>query len=144
MRYKLALLAAIALLAATSLSRGEIALQSPDELAKAKTIVVGKINGTYKETTRTADWEDSHGVVEIAVESIERGEGLKPGQVIFARFWNRGWIGKKNPPPYGTGHHLHASGSTIRAHLEYDNGAYKILLPNGLVKIEAAKPTATR
>jgi hypothetical protein len=141
-RYKLAILAAVALVAAASLTRGEIAPRSPDELAKAKTIVVGKINAAYRETTRSAEWEDHHGVVEIAVESVERGEGVKPGDIIFARFWNRYWIGKKDPPPYGTGHHLHDKGSTIRAHLEPGKGAYEILLPNGLVVIEKTKPAA--
>lgn len=142
MRYKLALLTAVALVAGASLTRGEILPKTPDELAKAKVIVVGKLNHTFRETTRSAEWEDHHGVVEIAVESVERGEGVKPGDIIFARFWNRYWIGKKDPPPYGTGHHMHANGSKIRAHLEPGKGAYEILLPNGLVVVEKPKAAA--
>jgi hypothetical protein len=137
------LLLSLSVLCATAvITRGEIAPRSPEELAKAKTIVVGKINSTYRETTRSKEWENTRGVVEIEVESVERGENVKPGDIIFARFWNRYWIANDNPPPSGSGHHLHDNGTKIRAHLEPGKGAYEILLPNGLVVIEKAKSEA--
>jgi hypothetical protein len=138
------LLSLAAFCATAVVTRGEIAPKSPEQLAKSNTIVVGKINGIYRDTTRSENWEDHHGVVEIAVESVERGENVKPGDIIFARFWNRYWIGKKNPPPYGTGHHLHDKGATVRAHLDPGKGAYEIALPNGLVVIEKEKPETAK
>lgn len=137
MNHKIALLAAVAAVTAASLSLAEIVPKSNDQLAKAaKNIVVGKLNAVYKETTQAGDWEDVAGIAEIAVEKVEHGDGIKPGDIVFARFWNRYWIGKKDPPPYGTGHHLHNKGTQVRAYLDKANGVYEIILPNGLVAIE--------
>jgi hypothetical protein len=140
MRRKTTILSTAVVLAAASIGLAEIAPKSPAELDKAKVIVVGKINGTFKETTRSTEWENSRGVVEIEVEKVERGEGIKPGDIVFARFWNRSWIKDNNPPPSGSGHYLHDNNTKVRAYLEPGKGAYEILLPNGLVVVEKTPP----
>jgi hypothetical protein len=136
MHRKLSLFVIATVLVARSITWAEIANKPPASLAKAKVIVIGKIKGTYKETTRSAGWEDTRGLVEIEVEKVERAEGLRTGDTIFARFWNRTWIKNYDPPSYGSGHGLHVNGTTVRAHLEHGKGAYDILLPNGLVALE--------
>src|SRR5688572_17276522 len=112
MSRRLFLIAMMALTAAGATVRAEIAPMSEDELAKkATSIVVGTVKANYKDTRRDAAWENSNGVVEIAVESVERGDDLKPGDVIFARFWLKKWIRNDlSPPPYGSGHDLHMKG----------------------------------
>jgi hypothetical protein len=137
MRRITALLATVGVFVATSFGMAALAPQSEAELNRAKVIVVGKINGTYKEIERDDEWENSHGVVEIEVEKVERGEKIKPGDVIFARFHNQCWIKKNEPPPlYGTGHYLYGNGTKVRAYLHQGNGAYVVMIPNGLVPFE--------
>lgn len=130
-------------LVAVSVVRAEIAPMSDDELTKkAACIVVGKVNGNYKESTRSAEWEDTRGVVEIAVESVERGEDVKPGDVVFARFWKKAWIKDRQPPPYGSGHDVYKNGTTVKAHLARNGNVYEILLPNGLQPVKKASDNA--
>ena len=132
----------IAIVAGAVTSRAEIAAQSAESLqAGATHIVVGTVKfiGTHEE--KDAKWLKTSGVVEVQVDAIEKGKRIEPGDAVYARFWQQGWIGKGNPPPSGSGHRLPKKGDRVRVFLQQKEGGYDALLPNGFeVSPEASKP----
>jgi hypothetical protein len=123
--------------------RAEIALRRKDELLSDSTHIVRcKVNAIYATEERDAKWSRHHGVVELEVIDVEKGEGLQKGDAIYPRFWTQRWIGKGLPPPYGSGHDVPEKGQTIRAYLERHAGGYNALLPNW-VEVDA-KPAASK
>ena len=115
----------------------EVPLRSPKELRDGAThIVVGRVQKVYASTSRDKDWETTDYVAEIAVEKVEKGGALKPGELVFARYWHVSWLGPDPPPPHAGGHHSVAKGDHVRAFLvqnKQDNGLDAIL-PNGFEK----------
>jgi hypothetical protein len=110
----------------------EIALKSKEELQRGSTdIAIGTVKAIYAEETRDLSWHKSVGVVEIQVSTLEESKNLAIGDSVYARFWTERWIGKGNPPPYGSGHQLPKKGDVVRVYLERKDGAYEALLPNG-------------
>jgi len=66
------------------------------------------------------------------MEQVEKGSGVRPGQAVFLRFWNRRWIGKGLPPPGASGHYVPPVGKRVRAHVEQkEDGSFEVLLPTG-------------
>jgi hypothetical protein len=121
--------------------RAEIAPQRPDELEKNAThIVIGTVRFIGSTENRDRDWLKSGGVVEIKVTEVRRGKRIEAGDCIYPRFWRQAWIGKGNPPPYGSGHHLPGVGDRVRVYLKENDGGYDALLPNGIEVI--AKPVS--
>lgn len=140
----------VALIAAAG--RAEIVPQSPDELDKNAThIVVGTVRFIGSAERRDKDWLKSGGVVEIKVSEVEKGKRIEVGDCVYPRFWTQAWIGKGDPPPYGSGHHLPSVGDRARVFLKQNDGGYDALLPNGFEVIAkpvtgaspAVQPTAT-
>lgn len=112
--------------------RAEIVPRSPDELREgASHIATGKVRLIATEVVRDSNWERTAGVVEIQVTRLEKGEGIEAGDCVYARFWREAWIGKGNPPPFGSGHRLPRKGDMVRAFLNKNDGGYDALLPNG-------------
>jgi hypothetical protein len=137
-------LAIVAFAAATALSaaaRAEIAPQPPEELQKRAThIITGTVQFIGTEERREGDWLKTVGVVEIKVSKVEKGKRIEPGDAVYARFWKQAWVGKGNPPPFGSGHHLPHKGDAVRVYLKQSDGGYDALLPNGIELV--AKPVA--
>jgi hypothetical protein len=68
--------------------------RAPEDRRQATHVVVGKVEGVYVRK----DQGTLHYVVEIAVEKAEKGDGLKPGEMFYARCyqWDPDWLkGKK-------------------------------------------------
>jgi hypothetical protein len=119
--------------------RAEIAPQTPDELEKRAThIVVGTVRFIGTVEKRDKDWLRTGGVVEIKVNEVKKGKRIEAGDCVYPRFWQTAWIGKGDPPPYGSGHHLPKVGDRIRVFLKESDGGYDALLPNGFEVV--AKP----
>ncbi|MEI8382022.1 MAG: hypothetical protein WCJ09_17970 [Planctomycetota bacterium] len=118
----------------------EIEPKSKEQLQSGSTdIAIGTVKMIYTEETKDAQWHKTVGVIEIAVSKLEKGDKLALGDSVYARFWTQHWIGKGNPPPFGTGHHLPKKGDEVRVYLERKDGGYDALLPNGLEVITKAK-----
>lgn len=118
----------------------EIAPKSKEQLQSGSTdIAIGTVKMIYTEETKDEQWHKTVGVIEIAVSKLEKGDKLALGDSVYARFWTQHWIGKGNPPPSGSGHHLPKKGDEVRVYLERKNGGYDALLPNGLEVITKAK-----
>ena len=110
----------------------EIAPKSKEKLEQsASHIVVGKVAAIYSSTSKGENYLKMNSVAEIAVEKIDKGEGVKPGNVVHARYWSQQWIGKSLPEPGASGHNRPVRGSTVRIYLTKKEGRYDVVLPNG-------------
>ena len=70
-----------AFLATITLATGVLAERAPEDRRQATHVVVGKVEGVY---VRKVDGT-LHYVVEIAIEKIEKGYGLKVGEMFYVR-----------------------------------------------------------
>jgi hypothetical protein len=76
-------------LALITLATQALAERAPEARSKATHVVVGKVEGVYLRTD-----EDTHYyLVEIAVEKVEKGDRIKPGETFYVSCyqWNRDW-----------------------------------------------------
>ena len=54
----------------------------------------------------------------IAISGVEKGDGLKPGDVVEVRYVSRAWRGSGSPPPFDSGHSPQPKeNDTVRAYL---------------------------
>ena len=123
-------------------AHAEIPKKSPEQLKEqSSNIVVGKVQAVYTHSETNGDFAKIKGVVEIRIDSIEKGEGLEKGGLLYARYWRTAWQGDPaKTPPYGSGHYAinKEIGSTVRAFVsrnKQDQG-FDILLTNGLQEIK--------
>lgn len=115
----------------------EVPLMSPDELkSQASHIVVGKVRAVYSTTGRSEDWEDTDNVAEISVANVEKGPGVNSGDVIYAHYWNKNWIGKGDAEPHSSGHSGVTKGQFVIAYLQRKEGTFQVMLPNGFDLLE--------
>ncbi len=138
--------------------RAEKVPLSPEELTKLAThIVVGKVNAVYTFDTKDAEWHTTHYVAEIAVDKLEKGDGLKPGGLVYVRYWTRDWISPKQQPPGTNGHTgMGNAGDQVRLYLVnkgYDgggnvsDGGFNVVFRNGcevLPKPQSKRAAAPR
>jgi hypothetical protein len=79
-----------AFVATTTLATGVLAERAPEDRRQATHVVVGKVEGVYvRKAAGTL-----HYVVEIAIEKIEKGDGLKVGEMVYVRCyqWDPDWL----------------------------------------------------
>jgi len=126
-----------ALLFMSSAVEAEVPLLKPDKLnSKASHIVAGQVQAVYETTETNGDWQSIDAVAEIRVSAVEKGTGLKPGGVVYARYSQRRWTGQGNPGPYSRGTDGVSKGDYVRAYLQQKDGAFEVLMPNGFVSID--------
>lgn len=122
------MLTAACCLLATSVRAEKIPLSQKHLTDLATNIVVGKVNAVYTRDSKNANYHVTHYVAEVAVEKTEKGEGLKPGGLVYVRYWTQGWIGAGNPPPGTNGHSgMGGVGDQVRLYLVnkgYDGGGH--------------------
>ncbi len=140
-----ALLAVVVAIFATA-SLAAVPDQNPEQLRKNAThIVTGKVTAIYARERLEKNFRDTDGVVEVAVAGIEKGDGVEPGDAVYARFQTRRWVGKGPPTQtFGSGHAVPKQDAEVRVYLRRKAGGYDALLPNGFEPLaETAKPKAT-
>lgn len=116
---------------------------TPQQLReKATHVVTGKADAIYHRTEKKGDWAYTYYIAEIRVDDSEKGEGIGKGDLLYAKYWRRSWIGDGRVPPSGMGHRgLPAEGDSLRVYLERDtqnnnNGIFKVVGPNGFEKLK--------
>jgi hypothetical protein len=141
----------LTVVALAGIARAEKVPLSPEELRKTAThIVVGKVTAIYTRAETNGPWQYTHYVAEIRVGETEKGDGLKKGDMVYARYWHRRWVGKDRQPPSTAGHYgVPTQGDTIRVYLArnaydgftFDNkdGGFNVIGANGF---EPLKPAA--
>lgn len=119
---------------------------SPAQLLKTATHVVdGQVLAVFERTETHGDWRYTRYVAEVRVDKIEKGDGIRSGELIYVRYWQREWIGKGDVPPSTSGHRgLPKDRDTIRVYLArnaYDgfsndnnDGGFNVIGANGFQK----------
>ena len=68
--------------------RAEKVSMSPEELRKTAThVITGQVTAIYQRIETAGDWKYTKYVAEIRVEKCEKGDGLKKGDLVYARYW---------------------------------------------------------
>jgi hypothetical protein len=128
--------------------RAEKVNMSPEELRKTAThVITGQVTAVYERTETTGDWKYTKYVAEIRVEECEKGDGVKKGDLVYARYWRRSWVGKGRVPPSTAGHRgLPSDGESLRVYLarnaydgfSFDNkdGGFNVIGANGFEKLK--------
>lgn len=140
-------LAALMLGCCTLSLKAEIAPKTPEEMHKMAThVVTGKVKGIYAATSRQGDYQRTHYVAELAVDKIEKGEGLAEKQLIYVRYWQQRWVGRGMQPPGTNGHFdVPAAGDAVRVYLvnkgydgggEVGDGGFNVVFADGFVKLK--------
>ena len=154
MRGLLLLSCAVAVVAVAALPAAaeRVPLRPDDKNAETTHIVTGVVKGVYSRDKETGLYGpgtvETQVVIEIEIKTVEKGAGLKPGDLVYARSWRlkkRGTFGNRPGP---SGHFLiPQEGDAVRAYLargsypptgQGDNG-YTVVYPNGLDKIDKVK-----
>lgn len=109
-------LAALAFAAVACAARAEKVPLSPEELRNTAThIVVGKAEQIFSRTEKAGSYEYTRYVAEVRINKVEKGDGLKPGELMYVRYWHKRWLGPSNPPPDTAGHRGEpTAGRTLR------------------------------
>jgi hypothetical protein len=120
----------------------------PNALAKTAThVVVGKVKAVYERTTSEGSYRYKRYVAEVEVSAVEKGEGLKAGELAYVRYWTvDDWIGPGPMPPGTSGHRgLPKEGETVRVYAArnaYDgftpdnqDGGLNVIGANGFEKV---------
>jgi len=118
---------------------------SPEDLMKTAThVVVGEVRQIWTRVEEDGSWDVTHGIAEIAVDSLEKGEGIAAGALVYARYWTREWDGWSPMPPSTTGHRgLPKPGARTRVYLasnaydgfgESKDGGFNVIGANGFAK----------
>jgi len=128
--------------------RAEKIDMSPEELRKTAThVITGQVTAVYQRTETASDWKYTKYVAEVRVEKCEKGDGLKKGDLVYARYWRRAWIGKGQVPPSTSGHRgLPSDGESLRIYLaqnaydgfglENKDGGFNVIGANGVEKLK--------
>ena len=67
---------------------------------EATHIVVGKVRSISSTQQVKGEWGFTNYVAEIAIDKVEKGEGLKAGDDVQVRYYSQGWRGSGSPPPF--------------------------------------------
>jgi hypothetical protein len=143
---------AVAAVAALPAAAERVPLRPEDKRAESTHIVTGMVRGVYSRDKETGSYGpgtvETQFVIEIEIKTVEKGAGLKAGDLVYARSWRlkkRGTFGNRPGP---SGHFfIPQEGDAVRAYLarghypptgQGDNG-YAVVYPNGLDKIEIPK-----
>jgi hypothetical protein len=130
------------------MARAERVPLSPDELkAEATHIVTGVVKAVYSREVETAQYGkgtlETHYLLEIEVDGVEKGGGLDKGDIVYARCWRLKKHGASGPVPGPSGHFdIPKEGERVRAFLEKgkkgsaDRGS-TLVYPNGIEKLKA-------
>ncbi len=145
---KRTLLLIAALPIAHSVAHSEIPSVSQEALQKQATLIVtGEVKCVYFKLEKTNLEEYTNYIAEVCVDQCEKGEGVKKGDLVYIRYWNRRWIGKGPVPPSYSGHRgLIKEGAQIRAYLTTEatirgkkDGGLNVLDPNGTEELKPAR-----
>jgi hypothetical protein len=81
-------------------------------------IVVGKVQSISSSTQHSGEYDITNYIAEIAVDKIEKGDGLETGDVVHTRYkWTK-WRGIGTPPPGDPGHRPTPNeGDSVRVYL---------------------------
>ena len=124
----------------------EKANMSPALLRQTAThVVVGTVVRVYSRSQTVKGYDTTEYVAELRIKEVEKGEGLKEGDLLYARYGTQRWVGPGPPTPGTSGHRgLPREGDTLRVYLArnaYDgfgenrDGGFNVIGANGFEKL---------
>jgi hypothetical protein len=93
------------------------------------------VGSIYTKRVRDGNWRVTRYLAEIAVEEVEKGDGIAKGSLAYVRYWRREWAGPGMMPPSTSGHRgIPDEGARIRAYLarNADDGFGSVATDGGL------------
>ena len=125
----------------------EKAPMSKEALTKVAThVVTGKVKAVYAREKVEGRWRVQRYVAEVEVASVEKGDGLEKGGLVYVRYWTRDWAGRGPQPPSTSGHvGLPKEGAKMRIYLarnaydgfgETDDGGFNVIGGNGFEPLD--------
>jgi hypothetical protein len=136
----------ILMTAIVNIAKAEKIDLSPTQLLNTATHVIeGQVLAVFERSETHGDWKYTKYVAEVRVDQSDKGEGIKKGELIYVRYWQREWIGKGEVPPSTTGHRgVPEDRDTVRVYLArnaYDgfsndnnDGGFNVIGANGFQK----------
>jgi hypothetical protein len=122
---------------AGTLLRAELPPLPPEvRRAQASHIVTGTVRAvaSYEHVRPEKDFTDTRYLIELSIDTVEKGEGLKVGKVMYVRAWKA----KSRPAGLvGPGGHYHipAAGEKPAVYVQQAaDGGFDVLLPKGFKK----------
>jgi len=110
---------------------------------ESSNIVTGTITAIYSKTIRDSSYQWTHCVAAVRVESIEKGDGLKIGELVYVRYiGGTKWIGAGQQPP-GPGPHenIPAEGQRRKLCLTRNaDGGFDVYYVSGFEMPDEKKP----
>jgi hypothetical protein len=110
---------------------------------ESSNILTGTITAIYSRIVRDASYEWNHCVAAVRIESIQKGQGLKIGDLIFVRYISSNrWIGKGEMPPGPGGHNnVPAEGDRRKVCLSKNaDGGFDVYYVSGFQVADDKKP----
>lgn len=105
MKSRIAILPITTCLLVAGVCLGEKADFPGEAEEKATHILTGTVAAIYSKITRTEANETVYYVAEVRVENVEKGEGIRPGQLAYVRYWHHlKWLEKGPIAPGPSGH----------------------------------------
>jgi hypothetical protein len=106
----------------------------------ATNVVTGKVVHVYSRTTGRGDLVYTHYILELQVDSVEKGQGFNAGEVLYVRCFKR----TKSPqpaPPGAAGHrYIPKEGEPVRVFVNRQkDGGYEIAYPDGVESLDKPK-----
>ena len=127
------------------------AMAHPTKPQNATHVIVGTVAGVYESIKTEGSFIIKNRVAVIRIKEIEKGEGLKNGDLLYAHYWTVGLPAGATPVPYDSGYQGRSprEGETLRVYLtrqpykKYGNleGAFMVVLRDGFQPLaQARKP----
>lgn len=131
---------------ACDVSAEKVALP-PQELRDTAThVIVGAVVQVYERKETDKGWATTFYLAEIRIKEVEKGEGIKVGELVYVRYWNRAWVGGSTQPITTSGHRgLPKNGESLRIYMArnaYDgfgttsDGGFNVIGANGFEKLK--------
>jgi hypothetical protein len=126
---------------------------SKKQLEKDAThIIAGKVQAISQVIERAGEYGITRYVAEILIDNVEKGNDLKAGDIIHARYLRKVWRGSGAPPPGDSGHWpIPQRDDSVRVYLTHKgyngagytaDGGYDVYYKNGFEILVA--PTQIR
>ena len=109
---------------------------SPERLAASSSdVVIGAVVRVYTKELTNTDFQTTLCVAEIAVEKVVKGDSLKPGSIVFAKYYSKKWVGEGQMPPGWNGQQC-VAGGRYRVHLRGSHvKGFRVVEPNGFAAL---------
>ena len=118
----------------------------PAALKKTAThVIVGEVAQIYERKEVSEEWNTTYYLAEVRIKEVEKGDGIKPEELVYVRYWNRSRMPNRPLRPDTNGHRgLPTKGETLRIYLarnayngfgSTNDGGFDVIGANGFEKL---------